>query len=40
LPDINGIPIVTNINELTYKEIKVSISHESEFAVAMAVLFY
>jgi holo-[acyl-carrier protein] synthase len=40
LPDVNGIPIVSYIDELTYKEIKVSIAHESDFAIAMAIFFY
>ena len=40
LPDSNGIPLVSNIDKLTYEKINVSISHESEFAVAVAIFFY
>jgi len=40
LPDSNGIPFVSNIDILTYEKINVSISHESEFAVAVAIFFF
>jgi len=39
LNDVNGVPIVSMIKEISYKEIKVSISHESEYAIGMAILF-
>ncbi|MBT4784252.1 MAG: holo-ACP synthase [Candidatus Marinimicrobia bacterium] len=39
LPESNGIPIVSFIDILDYKEIKVSIAHENDFAIAIAMFF-
>ena len=34
----NGAPVVSPIKNLSYSDLKVSISHESEYAIAMAIL--
>jgi|TARA_Y100000310_G_scaffold2817_1_gene3753 phosphopantetheinyl transferase (holo-ACP synthase) len=38
LPDDNGAPLVSQIPGYGYTDLKVSISHESEYAIAMALL--
>ena len=34
----NGAPVVSPINNLSTTDVKVSISHESDYAIAMAIL--
>ena len=34
----NGAPIISPIKNLSYSDLKVSISHESDYAIAMAIL--
>ena len=38
LPGKNGEPIVSLIEKLSYIKLKVSISHEKEYAIAMALI--
>jgi phosphopantetheinyl transferase (holo-ACP synthase) len=38
LPEENGAPAVSSILNYKYKNVMVSISHESEYAIAMAIL--
>ena len=38
LPKSNGAPIVTKINKISYNELQVSISHEKDYAIAMAMI--
>ena len=38
LPSPNGAPIVSKIYEYNYSDLKVSISHEFEYAIGMAIL--
>lgn len=33
----NGAPVVSPIKNLSYSDLKVSVSHESEYAIAMAI---
>ena len=39
LPRSNGAPIVTKINKIPYSDLQVSISHEKDYAIAMAMIF-
>ena len=39
LPGKNGEPIVSLIEKLSYIKLEVSISHEKEYAIAMALIF-
>ena len=34
----NGAPIVTKINKISYSELQISISHEKDYAIAMAMV--
>ena len=36
--DVNGAPKVSILKELKFKKIEISISHESKYAVAFALL--
>lgn len=38
LPLDNGAPVVSPVAEYTYSDLKVSISHESDYAIALAIL--
>lgn len=38
LPMDDGAPVVSPVSDYTYADLKVSISHESDYAVAMAIL--
>ncbi len=38
LPKSNGAPIVTKINKIPYSDLQVSISHEKDYAIAMAMI--
>ncbi|MBT3662462.1 MAG: holo-ACP synthase [Candidatus Marinimicrobia bacterium] len=38
LPEENGAPAVSSILNYKYKNVMVSISHESEYTIAMAIL--
>jgi phosphopantetheinyl transferase (holo-ACP synthase) len=38
LPSPNGAPIVSKVYEYNYSDLKVSISHEFEYAIGMAIL--